>query len=73
MTGPTSVAISAGSPIAQLRHRARQHRQEPVGDVVLDVEQAQRRAALPGAVEGGGQDVATTCSASAEESTIIAF
>ena len=58
----------------QLGHRARQHRQDPLGDVLLHVEQAQRRAALPGAVEGRGERRrATTCSGSAEESTIIAF
>ena len=41
----------------QLGHRARQHRQQPVGDVGLHIEQARRRAALPGAVEGRGQDI----------------
>ncbi len=41
----------------QLRHGARQHRQQMIGDVGLDIEQAQRRAALPGALEGGGQHV----------------
>jgi len=41
----------------ELGHRACQHRQQPVGDVVLDIEEAHGRAALPGAVEGGDQDV----------------
>ena len=41
----------------QLGHRARQHRQQPVGDVILDIEQAHGRAALPGAVEGGDQRI----------------
>ena len=41
----------------QLRHRADQHRQQPIGDIGLDIEKAQRRAALSGALEGGGQDI----------------
>ncbi len=41
----------------ELGHRTRQHRQQAVGDVVLHIEEAQRRAALPGAVEGGAQNV----------------
>ena len=41
----------------QLGHRTLQHRQQTVGDIVLDIEQAQRGAALPGAVEGRDQNV----------------
>ena len=42
---------------AQFAHRARQHLDQPVGDLVLHVEHAQRRAALPGAVEARGDHV----------------
>jgi len=41
----------------QLRHRPLQHDQQPVGDVGLQVEQPQRRAALPRTLEGRGQDI----------------
>ena len=65
---------SVGIADRELRHRALQHREDAVGDVLLHAEHAQRRAALAGAVEGRGERRrATTCSGSAEESTIIAF
>ena len=43
---------------AQFVHRAVQHGQHLVGDIVLQIEQAQRRAALPGALESGREHVA---------------
>ena len=52
ITGPTSVARRSGSPMRSSRHRALQHREDAVGDVLLQAEHAQRRAALAGAVEG---------------------
>ena len=58
MTGPTSVSSCRGIANAQLRHRALEHADDVVGDVVLQAEHAQRRAALAGGVEGGGQHVA---------------
>ena len=42
---------------AAFRHRAAQHLQRMVGDIVLNTEQTQRRAALSGAVIGGGDDI----------------
>ncbi len=42
---------------AQFAHRAREHVDQPVGDLVLHVEHAQRRAALSGAVEARGDHV----------------
>ncbi len=42
----------------QLRQRAPQHGQHPVGHVVLQAQHPQRRTALPGAVEGRHQHVA---------------
>ena len=41
----------------ELRHRACQHWQQPIGDVVLHIKKAQGRAALPGAVESGNESV----------------
>ena len=43
---------------AQLRHRALEHADDAVRDVVLQAEDAKRRAALARGVEGGGQHVA---------------
>jgi hypothetical protein len=43
---------------AQLLHRTGEHFAHPVGDVGLDEQHAQRRAALSGRVEGRGDDVA---------------
>jgi hypothetical protein len=66
-----------GQPVrvahAQFGHRTQQHLQHPVGGVFLHAQHAQRGAALAGAVEGEFQHVGHRCSASAEESTIIAF
>jgi len=42
---------------AQLGERALQHVQHAVGDVLLQAQHAQRRAALAGGVEGGGEHV----------------
>ena len=42
----------------QLLHRALQHLDDLLLDVLLDVEDPQRRAALAGALEGRGEDVA---------------
>ena len=41
----------------KLGHRAFQHRQHAIGDIVLQAEHAQRRAALAGGIEGRGQRV----------------
>ena len=41
----------------ELGHRALQHREHAVGDVVLQAEDAQRRTALAGRIEGRRQDV----------------
>ncbi len=57
MTGPISVASRAGSPIASSAIAPVSIAKQTVGDVVLHEEHAQGRAALPGAVEGGGQHV----------------
>ena len=57
MTGPISVASSAGIADHQLAHGAVEHGEDAVGDVVLHEEHAQRRAALPGAVEGRGEHI----------------
>ena len=43
---------------AKLVHGAEQHCQDSLLDLALDVEDAQRRAALAGALEGGRDDVA---------------
>ena len=51
------MASRRGSPTAQLAHRALEHREHLGRDVVLNAEDAQRRAALAGAVEGGGERV----------------
>ena len=58
ITGPTSVASRAGSPTASSSMAPLSIAMVRVGDVVLQVEDAQRRAALAGAVEGRGQHVA---------------
>ena len=42
---------------AAFRHRAAQHFQRMVGYIVLQTQDAKRRAALPGAVKGRSQDV----------------
>ena len=42
---------------AQLAHRALEHVEHPVGDVFLQAQDAQRRAALAGAVERGGERI----------------
>ena len=42
----------------QLRHGACEHRDDAARDVFLDEQDARRRAALAGAVEGRGEDVA---------------
>ena len=66
-----------GEPARIARHRARAARlracEHDVGDVVLQAQDAQRRAALARAVERRASASATTCSGSAELSTIIAF
>jgi hypothetical protein len=41
----------------ELSHRALQHREHAVGDVVLQAEDAQSRTALPRRIEGRRQDV----------------
>jgi len=41
----------------QLRHRAEQHLDDAVGDIVLHAQHPQRRTALARAVEGGNQHV----------------
>ena len=43
---------------AQLRHRALEHANDAIRDVVLKAENAKRRAALARGVEGGGQHIA---------------
>ena len=57
MTGPTSQESRSGGPDLQLAHRRLQHFERAVGDVVLQAEHAQRRAALAGRIEGGGEHV----------------
>ena len=58
----------------QRLERAADHRQHGVGDVVLQVEHAQRAAALAGALERAELITSrVTCSGSAELSTISAF
>ena len=58
ITGPTSIESRSGLPTSSSAHRALQHGERAVGDILLQAEHAQRRAALAGAVEGGGDDVA---------------
>ena len=58
ITGPTSVSVSQGSPDMQRVHRARQRLEHALARLLLDVEHAQRRAALPGRLERRGQHVA---------------
>ena len=41
----------------EFRHRPNQHRQQAISDIILDIEEAHRRAALPGAVESGNQGI----------------
>ena len=50
-------AKAVGAADTQLVHRAAQHLQRAPGHVVLHAQQAQRRAALAGAVEGRGEHV----------------
>ena len=56
ITGPTSVASSAGSPTLSSRQRAAQHLDHAVGDALVHAQQAQRRAALAGRAEGALHD-----------------
>ena len=46
-----------GAADRQLMQRALDHRERAVGDLLLQAQDAQRRTALPCAVEGGGDDV----------------
>ena len=57
MIGPMSVESLRRIADGELVHRAREHREHAVGDLVLNAEHAQRRAALAGAVERGADDV----------------
>ena len=74
MTGPTSIASRSVRPIAQFAQRALQHRRAcgrrppPAGTARAAPSSAGRRCRRPRRCTS-----ATTCSASAEESTIIAF
>ena len=52
ITGPTWVASSRGSPNFQFARRADQHVEHRLGDVLLQAQQPQRRAALAGGAEG---------------------
>ncbi len=67
MTGPTSVASRRGSPTESSRIAPFSIAQHVIGDVVLHAQHAQRRAALPGAVERGregvGDDLLGQCGA----------
>ena len=64
---------SKGSPIDNSSMAPPSILRASVGDVVLHAQHARGRAALAGAVEGRGDDIARPCSGRAEESTIIAF
>jgi hypothetical protein len=44
-------------PDRKLVHRAPEHREHALGGIFLNAENAQRRAALPGRVERGGEHV----------------
>ena len=57
ITGPTSVRGSAGSPTISVSIAPAQHLQRALGDLLLQHQQAQRRAALAGRAEGRGDDV----------------
>ncbi len=57
ITGPTWVASSRGSPSVKFARGAHHHLEHALGHVVLHAQQAQRRAALAGGAEGGGDDV----------------
>jgi len=54
-------------------HRAAQHRQDLRRDVGLDAEQAQAEQRWPALLKPDSSVSATTCSGSADESTIIAL
>jgi hypothetical protein len=58
MTGPISTASGRCGRSQFSLQRALQHGQHAVGHVLLQAEHAQRRAALAGAVEGRGDDIA---------------
>ena len=58
MTGPISVAKSQGFPEPQLVHDAIKHVEEGFGDILLKIKHPQCRTALPGGLEGGGNDIA---------------
>lgn len=75
ITGPDIGGETARIAHTAFGHCTAQHLQRVVGHVILQAQHAQGGAALAGAVEGGSQNVppTTTCSVSAEESTIMAF
>ena len=73
ITGPTSVASRRGSPTRSSSIAPRSIVEHAIGDVLLHAQDAQRRAALAGAVERGGERVGDDLLGSAELSTIIAF
>jgi hypothetical protein len=72
MTGPTSVARSAGSPATSSR-RALDHLDHAVGDAFVQAQQAQRGAALAGGAERALHHGVATCSGSAVLSTTMAL
>ncbi len=57
MTGPTSALKAIGRADVELAHRRPEHGERALGDVVLQAEDAQRRAALARRIEGRGEDV----------------
>ena len=57
ITGPTSTESLRGVADLDLRHRAFQHVEDAVGDVVLQAEDAQGRAALASRIERRRNDV----------------
>ena len=42
---------------SELAHGAEQHLQDRLGNVGLEIQHAERRAALPGAIEGGSERI----------------